>query len=753
MPPALAALILLTVAGTASPARDMLSLGDPASENNHAFAGEKSQAGEGGLGERCRRIEPGGELAFELACDPTRTNYLTLKLWGSDREVCTLFLAGERNRYGRYGEEVPELDLNQGGAAFPGRFYYATYRIPAELTAHRRKVRLRLLAVGGIAPYAPRDRVEQPLKRPTRGIYRVYLGTDPFFVPAADERQGTSPRRVAPVPSPVAGLAEANLRHLDAAVDDLLRWQLYGPDWDARVAKKQAPAALTGAVVRGGAPRSAPSAWQDWVTARSTDANCSALAAVGVYARAYHLAGSKYHGDRRLLERVLKALDFHAIAQGSNGGFSARHWVGGPKRARAGGIIEGDGTRWLGRALLHVYRELQQQGLLDARIDDDDDPATPAVSRRAAYARLFALHRDFLGSREGQGHAANQDMLQVLALWTANESVRLLAPDRAWPRDRALAPVRRAAGLAPDLLGGQWLSRKGLPLEPWGTLGGGYCGNYGLLCVHLLSELAELSGDEAVRRRASEAFRAASHFYYPDTDEQGQPVVRKEGVISTRNTKWPCQVDYGLDPYAAVELGCAEARRAFQLWLADGHRPAPLDRGAHFPATAARQIHAAGHFARALTLPTTPTRLFNEPGQADLARADESGSVIAARHGDARLYVSLNWRRGFRRGGRDPDHVRVNNIARIHHTTPAVDRIVTLEMQSPHGFGKLYLCTYGPYRIALNLTDDTTYSVPPLPDVAEAIDLISGKKVDVRRSIALPPSSSLVLVKQGPASR
>ena len=38
-------------------------------------------------------------------------------------------------------------------------------------------------------------------------------------------------------------------------------------------------------------------------------------------------------------------------------------------------------------------------------------------------------------------------------------------------------------------------------------------------------------------------------------------------------------------------------------------------------------------------------------------------------------------------------------------------------------------------------------------DVAEAIDLISGKKLDVRRSIALPPSSSLVLVAQRPASR
>ena len=57
-----------------------------------------------------------------------------------------------------------------------------------------------------------------------------------------------------------------------------------------------------------------------------------------------------------------------------------------------------------------------------------------------------------------------------------------------------------------------------------GTLGGGYCGNYGLMCVPLITELAELTGDSKVQQRALQAVRAGSHFYYPgvDTEFQGR---------------------------------------------------------------------------------------------------------------------------------------------------------------------------------------------------------------------------------------
>src|SRR5437016_5777372 len=96
-----------------------------------------------------------------------------------------------------------------------------------------------------------------------------------------------------------------------------------------------------------------------------------------------------------------------------------------------------------------------------------------------------------------------------------------------------------------------------------------------------------------------------------------------------------------------------------------------------------------------LALPPTAARLPMEPDQPDFAWADEQGGAVALKHQDARLYLSLNWRRGFMGGKRDAQHTQVNNLARVHFTTPAVDRIATMAMESADGFGRFYLCRYG----------------------------------------------------------
>ena len=146
------------------------------------------------LGESCRHIRQAGSLAFDLICDPNKQNYLTVKFWGSDAEIATIFLCVGDKRIGKYGDAWPELDLGMGGAAFPGRFYYSTYQIPKKATAGASKVRLKLVAVGALSPYAsdPHKR-EQPLKGQSRGIYRAYSDTAPFFRPGRDEAQGKAP--------------------------------------------------------------------------------------------------------------------------------------------------------------------------------------------------------------------------------------------------------------------------------------------------------------------------------------------------------------------------------------------------------------------------------------------------------------------------------------------------------------------------------------------------------------------------------
>jgi len=120
-----------------APVPQQVRFGDLASESLHAAVCLLAPAQIGALREPCRRLEPGGYVAFTLACDRAFQNYLTVKFWGSDTEVATLFLFDGDRRIGSYGSSEPELDLGEGGAAFPGRFYYTTYSIPPALTKGR----------------------------------------------------------------------------------------------------------------------------------------------------------------------------------------------------------------------------------------------------------------------------------------------------------------------------------------------------------------------------------------------------------------------------------------------------------------------------------------------------------------------------------------------------------------------------------------------------------------------------------------
>ena len=746
------AFLLIALAASAAlgqaPARaDDVAFGDAASEKAHAVSAAGTVADTGGLGQPCRRIEGGGALVFQLQCDPDAQNYLTVKFWGSDRDVATLFLFDGDKRIGEYLGAWPELDLSKGEAAFPGRFYYATCMLPREMTRGRQTATVKLAAVGSINPYAEPGKRERPLQGRTRGIYRAYCHTDPFFVPGPDEKQGEAPAARVRPPAEAGAAPDPLRREVDEGVARLLRWQLHGPEWDAAVAKGDAPAAMTGAVLRPTDWRKlAAEGWKDAVAKRATDGNATALDALAIFAKAYRAEWSRHHANAEMLDRVAQGLDFCCLLQGSNGGFLAKEWRGAPDRKPAGSCLEGFGTAGLGQALVLVHEDLAAKGLLDREVDADGDPATPAVPRRAAWAEMFARHRDYLVSREGRGHATNQDLAQMTAMWLANESLRALAPDRAWPREKALEYVREAVGLRQDPLGGYWVTRKGLALEPWGTLGGGYCGNYGLMGVGAIGRLAELTGDPQVRARAAQAVRAAAYFIYPSINADGYRCMRREEVISARNNNWPGRVDYGGNDFAAAVLREPLAVRAAQRFAADGNARSILEEGnAHFVAGLEAAVMNLEHALAIPAIPPAAARLPMEDGQPDFAWADEQAAAVAVRDRGARLYMALNWRRGFKGNQRDPEHATVNNIARVHCTTPAVDRIATLAMESPHGFGGLYVCRYGDYLVGMNGSEDATYDLPLPPGAAAAVDLVSRKACDGGAGIRVPPLTTVVL--------
>src|SRR5437762_3336583 len=111
---------------------DTVVLGDANSEREHHVTSERSDVIRGGLGEPARPLLPrepisfeGGALSFMLKVDPQRQNYLTVKLWGSDKGAASgrlvLFADGLQVGY-RHEGDYDVLNQCDDEAECPGRF-------------------------------------------------------------------------------------------------------------------------------------------------------------------------------------------------------------------------------------------------------------------------------------------------------------------------------------------------------------------------------------------------------------------------------------------------------------------------------------------------------------------------------------------------------------------------------------------------------------------------------------------------------
>jgi hypothetical protein len=190
--------------------------------------------------------------------------------------------------------------------------------------------------------------------------------------------------------------------------------------------------------------------------------------------------------------------------------------------------------------------------------------------------------------------------------------------------------------------------------------------------------------------------------------------------------------------------------------------------------------------------PPNSRRLPMSPGQPDFVFSDEEDGVVAIKNGDEILYASLYWRA----------RNAVNFLARVHFTTPTVDRISVVqevveftpsgifytrpdhinfgfanggpgfpvEMHSAHareelpiakipdgvrfhpgnesvyaGKGDFYTLRYGDYLIGMNMTTDKTFELKPPEGVSEAKELVSGKVMRTITPLSIVPRSTVVL--------
>jgi hypothetical protein len=756
---AVLAAALSLAAETPPPGLDRLSWGDPASEQAHALAAERSDTVVGGLGEPARRLLPldppapdGGRLAFTMAVDPERQTYLTARLWGSDRgsELGRLYLFCEGKQVGyRHQGDVDFIDCAGDAPACLGRFFYKTLPIPLSMTRGKTSVPLEIRATGRIWPYGETYEIYQKvLKQPTRGIYRVYTHTDPCFVPPADEKQGDAPANPPARKAPGEEVLDKVKARVNRAVDGLVKAPKIGD-----------------------------------------------LLELTLLARAYHVGWtSGYHKDA-VVQRVVAAVDDLVQEHLKNKDLVARV----PKWRSFGPA--GYAIRLLGPQL---------KDALGQSIDHDGDPATPAVPRREAWSALFLASLDY--RRTHRVIYTNQAMISDLNLYRSNRGLAVVDPARAMPEEKARRYLYEAAGLQPWLgsdtptgsekpvgEGHFLVTAKGLTKEL------GYVGSYGEILdwaakLYAATCDGEKPGDERLKAQLLKLSRARAVFRYPWMDADGCRAMALETVVGWRDGEYPGAVVYGARTGWEGTATCTAA--LLKDPVTTGYARQCLDDNQFFdgveavlgngmPDATLTLLGVPDELAAVRAQPPGAVRLPMSDGQPDFAWADEEDGVLALKRGDERLYVSLYWRAYF----------GINRWARVHCIGPRYERLATVQEDAefvpsgkeytlpdwtdkalvrgfqppgdirqafaglklpvaapPPGIGRIpgqgdpfagrasfYACRYGPYLIGMNASKERTYELKTPAGVAAAPDLVSGKTIPLGGPVRVPPMSTVVL--------
>ena len=712
----------------------------------------------------------------ELACHPAKQNYFTVKVWGSSGSGgygpgSTLLLRdpetgdapfveiarqdgpADPRKHPRKGEIVRQYEAK----AFPGRFYYATYPIPLGMTRASSKVRLRLLYKG---------------PAPGPDVYCVYTHLDPFFEPPADEIQG-KPFMLGPPRENIKVSAKERFEHWQDQANFGFRkareFQLFGEKWEE--AKKVAPAWTKGAFLGRGSGSIKPDGpdaedhavlkdeikrWGSHLI-RQADSAMNSLRFVEVFAHAYSEPWSDFYHDQEMLERIVAAFDFYCRAQGSSGGFTGPPlpgkdvnwptWLGGPQRSDFSPGMEGSQSFfWDG--FLTVLPDLDKEGFLEVRIDDDLDPGTPEIGRREAYTRMARRSFDLCSKQLPARSIANQMIHNFRALHSVYNVLKIIDPEKAKQEAGMMKELAEiAVGIRRNPIWQNYsYSPDGMPLED------GYDANYGNGGMQLI-EVAERTRDPEIEQKAHTTFDAYAHFMYLSNDSEGYRTLRNVEWISARIMRgFPGVERFFLSRYAANELQIPAAIRYFELQEEQGRANDNLEKldvrsvgglWDRIMKAVSNANDAQNDGAR--NLPPTHYRLPDEREE-DSAFVDEYLGLVALRHGGARMFASLNWESRF---GRDWAKGTANNVVRLEYTTPTINRLVTAICVDSQG-GALGLNTlrYGPYFLVVNGSEDKgfRYAIPADMRGKRALDLLTGEQADLAASAMVPPLSSRVFV-------
>lgn len=460
----------------------------------------------------------------------------------------------------------------------------------------------------------------------------------------------------------------------------------------------------------------------------------------------------------------------------------------------------------LAHCLNQVYPAFEAMGMLDVAFHYRDGTPTsgamakrPYVRRRDAYATFFKEAFEWRRTEAGgRRRMSNQTISVDRALYRMNRALQKLAPELAISEETARNYLYETMGMKPFFQAWprhHWVRETAFARYPFYVVSykgltkeGGLASHYGEAVSRFARLAGEVGDPKLIERVRQMAAARATMCRRPDNDAAGYAVLRAPASYSWRGRYYPGTIRYTRCPFIqAAVLHDPISLRTAELYIEHGRVFAEGEPRIN------QIVPRVEAYRKVKELLPTDGRLPMEPDHEEFGWADEDVAVFAVKHGDARINGSFFLSRD-----------AVFPLGRIHFTTPRIDRLATVKVDTvvrssggtftmperlpggrksalggqqypiqppPPGLVKeineaggepwrdgderacmadLYRVRFGDYLIAMNTTLEGTYreqtfEVDVPPGRRQALDLISGRMVDVSRPITLGPRSTIVL--------
>lgn len=317
------------------------------------------------------------------------------------------------------------------------------------------------------------------------------------------------------------------------------------------------------------------------------------------------------------------------------------------------------------------------------------------ISRREAWILMLEKARDYLiDINGGFGHAPNQDMANSIAALCFDKAIEKLG-GRTLSKSGAGAVFDRCFGVSKNpLTSGYWVSPKGTILENFGSVQGGYSGDYGSNAVAEMSQLTEIAKAyygydyEAYMERVYDTID--KYYFTGKRLENGEFFAQEytEGIISNRNAYYSGTERYPIDIYSALELGNDTALKIISNYITQKDISSLMSGGkeldvsnVHFEDSVIDAAHMYRYFDE-ITKAAQERNiagydfLMDDGDVSSYAWADEMARNVIIKDGGEKIYMALNWR--------NPAHsnkiyspgeqeIMANDLCRVHASNGVYD--------------------------------------------------------------------------------